>query len=165
MTDQQDVSNGHTSVSNAPEEPSEVAVPEGQEVVEEPSEGRGFEGAPAGTLQAMETVPGYEQRRAPLDQIWANPNIVMTAPDTSRLPNIAEASYGPLGVGMNPVDSVVEAPFAASSAAESVQEGTDDRIQITITADYPWRVHASLRITAADGNFYLGTGWFIGRNR
>ena len=40
MTDRQaQARNGHTSVSNTPEEPSEVAVPEGQEVYEEPFEG------------------------------------------------------------------------------------------------------------------------------
>jgi glutamyl endopeptidase len=162
MTDQQDVPNEHTSVSNVPEEPREVAVPDGQEVFEEPFEGAGFEGVQAGTLQAMEAVPGYEQMRAPLDQIWAIPNVTMAAPDTATLPNIAEASYGPLAPGGNPVASVVEAPLSAPSAPESVQGGTDDRIQITNTADYPWRVHASLRITAADGALYVGTGWFIG---
>jgi glutamyl endopeptidase len=154
--------NGHTSVSNAPEEPDEVAVREGQEVSEEPSEGEGFEGTEAPSLQATEAVPGYAQMRAPLDQIWANPNIALTAPDTTGLPNIAEASYGPLVPGGTPVDPVIEAPSAASSVAESVIGGTDDRIQITNTSVYPWCAHASLRITAADGALYVGTGWFIG---
>jgi glutamyl endopeptidase len=40
--------------------------------------------------------------------------------------------------------------------------GIDDRVQITNTADYPWRVHASLLITAADNSRWIGTGWFIG---
>ena len=26
---------------------------------------------------------------------------------------------------------------------------------------YPWRVHASLLITAADGSNWIGTGWFV----
>ena len=99
--------------------------------------------------------------RASLDQIWADPNIALTAPDTTGLPNIAEASYGPLAPGVNPVDPVVEAPSAAYSVPESVL-GTDDRIQITNTSVFPWRAHASLRITAADGALYVGTGWFIG---
>ena len=153
--------NGHTSVSNAPEELEEVAVREEQEVSEEPSEGEGFEGTEAPSLQGTEAVPGYAQMRAPLDQIWANPNIALTAPDTTGLPNIAEASYGPLAPGVNPVDPVVEAPSAVYSVPESVI-GTDDRIQITNTSVFPWRAHASLRITAADGALYVGTGWFIG---
>jgi glutamyl endopeptidase len=40
--------------------------------------------------------------------------------------------------------------------------GPDDRVQITATAAHPWRVHASLLITAADGSLWIGTGWFIG---
>lgn len=40
--------------------------------------------------------------------------------------------------------------------------GPDDRVQITATDVYPWRVHASLLITAADGSRWIGTGWFIG---
>jgi len=158
---EQPVPNGHSSQSNAPEEPSEVAVPEGQEVFEEPFEGEGFESAPEGSLQAMEPVPGYEQMRAPLDQIWADPNIAMSAPDTTALPNIAEASYGPLAPGLNPIDPVVEAPSAAASVQESVI-GSDDRIQILNTSVHPWRMHASLRITAADNSTWIGTGWFIG---
>lgn len=63
---EQRVSNGHASVSNAPEEPSEVAVREGQEVSEEPFEGEGFEGTQARNLQEVEAVPGYEQMRARL---------------------------------------------------------------------------------------------------
>ena len=41
--------------------------------------------------------------------------------------------------------------------------GDDDRRRITNgdTAEYPWRVHASLLITAADGSNWIGTGWFV----
>jgi glutamyl endopeptidase len=38
----------------------------------------------------------------------------------------------------------------------------DNRQQITSTADYPWRCIASLRITAADGSGWIGTGWLVG---
>jgi glutamyl endopeptidase len=40
--------------------------------------------------------------------------------------------------------------------------GTDERRQITATANYPWRASASLLITARDGSRWIGTGWFIG---
>jgi glutamyl endopeptidase len=158
---QQGVPNGHTPVSNEPEEPREVAVPEGQEISEEPFEGEGFESA-EGSYQTegieAESVPGYEQMRAPLDRVLSDPNVVLTAPDTTGLPDIAEASFGPLGPGMTlGADPVVEAP-----PVPEVVIGTDDRIQITNTSVYPWRVHASLRITAADNSLWIGTGWFIG---
>ena len=36
--------------------------------------------------------------------------------------------------------------------------------RINNTADYPWRVTASLLITARDNSQWIGTGWFIGPN-
>ena len=157
----QRVSNGHVSVSNAPEEPSAVAVPEGQEVSEDPFEGEGFEGTQEDTQAEggeAEAVPGYEQLRTPLDRVLRDPNVVLTAPDTTGLPDIAEASFGPLRSGTDRVGNpVVEEP-----RAPEVLIGPDDRIQITDTSAYPWRVHASLAITAADNSRWIGTGWFIG---
>jgi len=65
------------------------------------------------------------------------------APDTTGLRPIGEATYGP------PVET------------ETVQ-GPDNRVQITTTGSYPWRVHCSLIITANDGTRWIGTGWFNG---
>ena len=70
---------------------------------------------------------------------------VLSIPDeTTQLPDIGEASFGP-----------------PDAWAETVH-GADDRFQITNTAGYPWRAHASLRITAADNSVWIGTGWFVG---
>ena len=63
-------------------------------------------------------------------------------PDTSKLRDIAEASFG------------------ESVQAESII-GTDDRRQISPTTSYPWRANASLLITAADNSSWIGTGWFV----
>lgn len=68
----------------------------------------------------------------------------LEAPDTEGLRNVAEASYGP-----------------PPPAPETVH-GPDDRVQIQNTENFPWRVHASLLITARDGSRWIGTGWFIG---
>ena len=68
----------------------------------------------------------------------------MTAPDTGKLRPIAEASFGP-----------------PPPLAETVH-GPDNRVKINNTSVYPWRVHASLLITAADNSQWIGTGWFIG---
>lgn len=70
------------------------------------------------------------------------------APDTSDLPDVGVASFG-------------EPPPQPAARLEVVL-GTDNRVQITTTNIYPWRAHASLLITAADGAQYIGTGWFIG---
>ena len=44
--------------------------------------------------------------------------------------------------------------------------GMDDRVQIRSprTSNYPWRVHSSLLIKAADNSNWIGTGWFISPN-
>ncbi len=65
-----------------------------------------------------------------------------TIPDLSGLSDIGVASFG-------------EPP-----ALEAVI-GTDERIQIQETEKYPWRISASLLITAADNSQWIGTGWFI----
>jgi len=65
-----------------------------------------------------------------------------TAPDLSGLVDIGVASFG------------------APAQLEAVI-GTDERVKITTTRQYPWRVNASLLITAADNSQWIGTGWFI----
>lgn len=118
--------NGHTPVSNVPEV-GEVVV---ETQVSQPSEGE------AGEVQeqreGIEAVAGHERTEAELARLF-------TAPDTSTLRPIAEASFGP------------PPPLA------EIVHGPDDRIQITNTAIYPWRVHASLLITAADNSLWIGT--------
>lgn len=39
--------------------------------------------------------------------------------------------------------------------------GTDERVNITNTNQHPWRMNASLLMTAADNSQWIGTGWFI----
>ncbi|MBT2490685.1 endopeptidase [Streptomyces sp. ISL-96] len=124
----------HTAVSNQPDELAALA--QEQAVFQGPSEG--VQGTPAqGTPDGLEAVEGYQ--RPEYDNIPAE----TWTPPTAPLPDIGEASYGP-------------APHA-----ETVH-GPDDRVQIADTTNYPWRVHASLLITAADNSRWIGTGWFIG---
>ncbi len=39
--------------------------------------------------------------------------------------------------------------------------GRDDRIRVRATANFPWRAICALKITAASGRRYIGTGWFV----
>lgn len=103
------------------------------------------------TSDAPETGEGSEQ--ASVEGLDVEPvaasmaeafSMVETAPDTSGLRPVGEATYGP-----------------PDPMAESIH-GPDNRVQITNTGDYPWRVHCSLLITANDGSKWIGTGWFIG---
>ena len=95
----------------------------------------------------FEKVEGYKAPTAPSHSQFSPEAVgeVLSVPDeTTQLPDIGEASFGP-----------------PDALAETVH-GADDRFQITNTAAYPWRAHASLRITAADNSVWIGTGWFVG---
>jgi glutamyl endopeptidase len=136
MTNPSDLTgiSGHTSVSNQGEEAIDAAV--GAPISTPPSEGPN-----ADTLQARpdgtESVEGY----APIAGFSAD---MFTAPADTGLRDIGEASFG------------------EPTAQGEIVHGPDDRVQITSTAVYPWRAHASLLITAADNSLWIGTGWFIG---
>jgi V8-like Glu-specific endopeptidase len=127
---------GHTSVSNISQAPSEF--PEvTRSVSKQPSEGvnpKTTKTRPDGA----EAVKGFKAKLAP-EAAAAE----IAAPDTSKLKDIGEASFGP-----------------PPPLAETVH-GPDDRVRITTTGSYPWRIHASLLITAADGSRWVGTAWFI----
>ena len=98
--------------------------------------GGGAGPAPApGADDGAESIDG---RRTTLEA-----NRVFMAP-TAGVKDIGEASFGP-----------------PPNRAETVH-GPDDRVQIHNTSVYPWRVHASLLITAADNSLWSGTGWFVG---
>jgi glutamyl endopeptidase len=49
----------------------------------------------------------------------------------------------------------------ASGSFWEVVIGTDDRVRVNATTEFPWRAICSLEITAADGTLWTGTGWFI----
>jgi V8-like Glu-specific endopeptidase len=136
MTNQDNASeiSGHTSVSNMGVDELDAAV--GAPVSTQPSEGDNAEPAPA-REDGCEAIAGFalpESSRAEM----------FTASDDVELRDIGEASFGAPGAGVE------------------VVHGPDDRVRITNTAAYPWRVHASLLITAADNSMWIGTGWFIG---
>ncbi|RPI06586.1 MAG: endopeptidase [Zetaproteobacteria bacterium] len=124
----------HTPVSNEPEE----RAPVGKAASRPPSEGKDPRTTKT-TAQGTEQVEGFMPQGS-LEAAAAP----MTAPDTGKLRPIAEASFGP-----------------PPPLAETVH-GPDNRIKINNTSVYPWRVHASLLITAADNSQWIGTGWFIG---
>jgi V8-like Glu-specific endopeptidase len=123
----------HASVSNHPEE---AAAAVGRPASRPPSEGQ----EPKTTKvnpDGSEAVGGHKHSQAAVAGLFA-------VPTDLKLPDIGEASFGK------------PPPIAATV------HGPDDRVKITTTSAYPWRVHASLLITAADNSQWIGTGWFIG---
>lgn len=111
-----------------------------------PGEGAELESLPEG---GFEYVEGYQPPQPPARSEFtpqALGQAFTLADETTQLRDIGEASFG------------------WPSAAPEVVHGADDRFRITNTKSYPWRAHASLRITAADGSAWIGTGWFVGPN-
>lgn len=104
------------------------------ELLSEGSNGFGKEQIPAeGAVE--EAVTRFESMEA------------VEAPDTTSLADIGVASFGP------------------PPQFETIL-GTDERVRIGGTEEdatklLPWRLSASLLITAADNSQWIGTGWFI----
>jgi V8-like Glu-specific endopeptidase len=105
------------------------------EQVAPPSDGEGDGAPPDGDVEAVE---GYA---APPTEAAAE----MLAAVDAGLRDIGEASFG--APPRDQLEAIID---------------VDDRVQVTATSTYPWRVHCALRITAADGSQWIGTGWFCG---
>jgi V8-like Glu-specific endopeptidase len=132
-----DSRSGHEAVSNTDQSPSTDTV---RRVVEKPHGGSG----------EMELTP---ERAKHLPA-------ALRAPDTSALRDVAEATFGVPHPGRH--SSVDTTESDSRFLSESVLGSTDERVQIGDTTALPWRMNASLRITAADNSLWVGTGWFIG---
>jgi len=128
---------GHTPISSLSKEAAEAPSPT-ETNSRPPSEGVNPK-TPKAREDGSEGVKGFKLKLTETAMAEA-----FKAPNTSKLRDIGEASFGP-----------------PPPRAETVH-GPDDRVKITNTSVYPWRVHASLLITAADGSGWIGTGWFIG---
>jgi glutamyl endopeptidase len=129
--------NLHAPTSNQPDEAAVAAVK--KPVTSAPSEGSDTRTIKTG-VDGAEAVPGFQLSK----EMAAAMDAVYKAPEKTALRDIAEASFGP-----------------PPPRAETVH-GPDNRVQITNTAAFPWRMNASLLITAADNSMWIGTGWFIG---
>jgi len=129
---------GHTPVSNLPKEIAQIKEIK-VAMFKSPLEGLNPRTVQP-SKEGFESVKGFNLREV-TEEVLSE---FYTAPDTGKLKDIGEASFGP-----------------PPPLAETVH-GKDDRIQINNTAVYPWRVHASLLITARDNSQWIGTGWFIG---
>ncbi len=131
MPDTTPVTGLHTPITNIAPTESTVVAP----MLSPGSNGFGDETAlEAGAL--IETVQRVER------EVAMEAALEFTAPDLSGLQDIGVASFG-------------DPPHLEAVI------GIDERVPITNTTQYPWRVNASLLITAADNSQWIGTGWFI----
>lgn len=129
---------GHAPLSSLSQEGAQ-SISAKESVSQSPTEGKNPKTLKA-RADGSEGVAGFKLR----PRTEAAMAEVYKAPNTSKFKDIGEASFGP-----------------PPPSAETVH-GPDDRVKITNTSIYPWRVHASLLITAADGSNWIGTAWFIG---
>jgi glutamyl endopeptidase len=97
------------------------------------------EGDAEGVLEAAEHGVEAIRSTVVMEAAAAAP----VAPNTENLRDIGAASF-------RDPDIVLEAVH-----------GVDNRIKVTETNKYPFRLNASLLITARDGSQWVGTAWFI----
>jgi glutamyl endopeptidase len=71
---------------------------------------------------------------------------------------LLDAYWGSFGSAS--IRALVRSQRSSRSLLEVVID-TDDRTQITNTADYPWRCICSLLLTAASGSHFIGTGFLV----
>ncbi len=104
----------------------------------------------------LEQVPGYDYSFADVESIEE-----LVGEDDDEY--LADAYYGSYGDSDSALFSTRKA--LKSTGMESISEvviGKDDRKKINATTSYPWRLICSLKITAADGKRFIGTGWLVG---
>ena len=142
MPDDTNITDGDQPLSNFDAEAEmvseDISAGEGAEAEELPEDG--FEDLEGYQPPAPPTPPGQSE----FSTEAVGDEVLSLADETTQLRDIGEASFGP------------------PEAVPETVHGADDRIRITNTASYPWRAHASLRITAADNSLWIGTGWFVG---
>jgi glutamyl endopeptidase len=113
-------------------------------------------GAGAGGRGEVENVPGYlppgEAAAFAADVL---PEAMETGDDGQPLLDAWYAEFG------DPASALAQDTRLARAALEVVI-GPDDRVQIGNTTVVPWRWICALRITAADGSQFIGTGWLVG---
>jgi V8-like Glu-specific endopeptidase len=120
----------HTPITNILPTESTVAAP----VISPGSVGMGdmIETPPEAVSEALAEAEMEFGLEAAID---------FSAPDLSTLSDVGVASFG-------------EPPMFEAVI------GTDERRRITNTRQYPWRLAASLLITAGDNSQWIGTAWF-----
>lgn len=138
MATTQKATGPHTPVSNLQEEKGEAIK---KALVEKPATGEGTQRSQAPREDGIENVKGFE--------------LIETEPAA-----LGEAFELPRGI--ENLRDIGEASFGEPQPRTETVHGPDNRVQITATASHPWRITASLLITAADNSQWIGTGWFIG---
>lgn len=118
--------------------------------------GVGAPGAPPAKGE-VENVAGYEPPLA-LEAPPTAPAYAVETAGTADGEPLLDAWYAEFG---DPRLALLARTREVREALEVVIP-PDDRVQITDTTIVPWRWICALRITAANGSQFIGTGWLVG---
>ena len=140
---------------------------------------RGIDETNPGTTGELPVDAGGGDSAAPAETEYEavggiNPNIKEPASETSNsasrlLKNETDWEIGSSGEEAGggdsefaPLDAIYGSyPELLDRAAMEVILGVDDRVRVQNTSSYPWRAICALRIQAANGARYIGTGWMV----
>jgi glutamyl endopeptidase len=115
--------------------------------------GNGADGEPPATHEGeLEDVHGYNEQLLELDQMEAMPELEGAPAVDAWYAEFAD----PMTLAM-----ALQQPTLTEDVAEVII-GSDDRVRIRNTRATPWRWVCSLRVTAANGTRWIGTGWLVG---
>ncbi|MEO5681149.1 MAG: serine protease [Chitinophagaceae bacterium] len=128
------------------------------------SESSGIAITNAGTLTEMESVEGVAQfSPGEADKETSNPQLRESAGAVTESEEFGVES--PDELTAMPMDAFFASYSDLLNEAQNRQEviipGTDDRVRINPTTSFPWRAICALKITAADGTRWIGTGWLV----
>jgi V8-like Glu-specific endopeptidase len=103
------------------------------------------------TQVGLEAVPGFDE-----SILYTSRQELAESLGQERLLDAWYADMDDPAIG-----ALLQQPGFANMVSEVVI-GTDDRIRITGTTNYPWRTICSLLVTAQDNSRWIGTGWLVG---
>ena len=124
--------------------------------------GSGIAITSSGTLTEMESVEGVAQfSPGEADKEVANIQLHESMGDTTEMEEFGEETPETQTVPMDVFYASYSELLQARTERQEVIIGTDDRVRINPTTSFPWRAICALKITAADGSRWIGTGWLI----
>lgn len=116
----------------------------------------------AGSLTELENLEGVASfAPGDADKETANPQLRESAGLLTEVEEFGEENPATETAVMDAFFASYTELLQERSEAQEVIIGTDDRVRINPTTAFPWRAICALKITAADGTRWIGTGWFV----
>ncbi|MFT3935335.1 MAG: serine protease [Chitinophagaceae bacterium] len=115
-----------------------------------------------GALTEMENLEGVATfAPGEADKEVANPQVKETAGQFTEMEEYGEEAPATQAPPMDVFYASYSELLQQRTESQEVIIGTDDRVRINPTTNFPWRAICALKITAADGSRWIGTGWLV----